>query len=75
MARSIYNVAIRSGPGLSYGLQTELPAYTDALLLGRTDDNSWVRVNYEGSEGWVAAWLITASGDITNLPVESRAAP
>ena len=24
---------------------------------------------------WVAAWLITASGDLTNLPVESRAAP
>jgi uncharacterized protein YraI len=74
-ARSIYNVAIRTGPGLTYGLQAELPAYTDALLLGRTDDNSWVQVNYEGTEGWVAAWLITASGDITNLPVESRAAP
>jgi uncharacterized protein YraI len=74
-ARSIYNVAIRTGPGLTYGLQTELPAYTDALLLGRTDDNSWVRVNYEGTEGWVAAWLITASGDITNLPIESQAAP
>jgi uncharacterized protein YraI len=75
LARSIYNVAIRTGPGLTYGIQTELPAYTDALLLGRTDDNSWVRVNYEGYEGWAAAWLITASGDINNLPVESQSAP
>jgi uncharacterized protein YraI len=75
VARSIYNVAIRTGPGLTYGLQAEIPAYTDALLLGRTDDSSWVRVNYEGTEGWVAAWLITASGDLTNLPVESQAAP
>jgi uncharacterized protein YraI len=75
VARSVYDVAIRTGPGLTYGLQAEVPAYTDMLLLGRTDDSSWVRVNYEGTEGWVAAWLITASGDLTNLPVESRAAP
>ncbi|HEC21882.1 MAG TPA: SH3 domain-containing protein [Chloroflexi bacterium] len=72
--RSIYEVAIRTGPGLNFGEQGRLPPATDVTLLARTEDNGWVQINYQGVNGWVAAWLLVASADISNLPVQSLSA-
>jgi N-acetylmuramoyl-L-alanine amidase len=69
---SIYAVVIRSGPGLTFGPVGEVPANTNANLLGRTEDSEWVKVNYEGVEGWVAAWVLVASADMNNLPVQNQ---
>ena len=70
LVKGIYDVIIHSGPGLSYGTLAALPAYTTAQATARTQDNDWVKVNYQGTTGWVAAWVVTATGDYTNLPVE-----
>jgi uncharacterized protein YraI len=58
----MYNVIIRTGPGSTFGEVGQLPANTNANLLGRTSDSAWIRLSYEGTEGWVASWVIFASG-------------
>ena len=65
------SVIIRTFPDQSATLIGTLPANTDAFLTARTENSSWVKVSYEGVEGWVAMWVIVASGDINNLPVET----
>lgn len=68
--QSIYDVIIRSGPSINSGQVSVLPAYTAVPLLSRTGSSNWVKVDLQGTQGWVAAWIITASADMTNLPVE-----
>ena len=65
---SIYNIVIRSGPGTQFGDVGQIPAFTSVNLLARTADSAWVRVNYQGVEGWAAAWVMTASTDMNSLP-------
>ncbi len=63
------NVRMRSAPGTgaetlrTIGYQTVLDA------VGRTADNSWVQVNYQGASGWVSAQFGNLSADINSLPV------
>ena len=65
----IYDMIIRLGPGIEYGAYGELPAHTPVILLERTEDSSWLKINYQGAEGWLAAWLVVANADWNNLPV------
>jgi len=37
--------------------------------VGRNDDASWIRVQNARLEGWIAAYLLTPSGDLRWLPV------
>jgi uncharacterized protein YraI len=67
----MYNVIIRTGPGSSFGEVGQLPANTNATLLGRTSDSAWIRLSYEGTEGWIASWVIFASADMNNLPIQN----
>jgi len=69
--QGIYDVFIRSGPNINYGQVAVLPAYTSVQLLARTEESNWVRVDFQGTSGWVAAWVMIATADINNLPVET----
>ena len=71
LVKGIYDIFIRSGPGVNYGQLAALPAYTSASATARTPDNDWLKVSYQNTEGWVAAWVVTATGDYTNLPVDT----
>jgi uncharacterized protein YgiM (DUF1202 family) len=68
--RTLYEVIIRSGPGINYGSIGVLSPSAEAVILARTADSSWLRIRLEQTEGWVAAWLVTANGDFANAPVE-----
>lgn len=68
--RGIYDVFIRSGPSLSNGQVGILPPAGKAELLARTEAGNWIKVRYQQTEGWVAAWVIVATADMLNLPVE-----
>lgn len=68
--RGIYDVFIRSGPSLNNGQVGVLPPAGKAELLARTAACNWIKVRYEQTEGWVAAWVIVATADMLNLPVE-----
>ncbi len=65
---SIYTVVMRAGPDLNFGPLAEIPARTQVPLLARTPDSAWLKVNYQGTEGWVAAWVMLASVDYNSLP-------
>lgn len=63
---------IRSGPSIGYAILANAPRYTVFPLLGRTADNTWLQVNFEGTLGWVAAQYVELSSPdvFTQLPVD-----
>jgi len=66
----IYDVFIRSGPSLNNGQVGVLPPAGKAELLARTASCNWIKLRYQETEGWAAAWVMVASADMLNLPVE-----
>lgn len=62
---------LRAGPSRAYPVLANPPRYTVFALLGRTEDNAWIQVNFEGTLGWVtAAWVEFQSGSILDLPID-----
>nr|MBN1228814.1 SH3 domain-containing protein [Anaerolineae bacterium] len=63
-----YYIWFRAGPGTTYTKLGSIRYGTSVTVLGRNADSSWAYVDWNGSRGWVAAWLITIGGDINTLP-------
>ncbi len=64
---------VRGGPGRAYPVLANAPRYAIFSLLGRTLNNTWVQVNYEGTLGWVAAQFVDFQqglGVFDQLPVD-----
>lgn len=62
------NVNIRSGPGANFNVVTVAAPGTQIALRGRNADSSWLAVTVGGVEGWVAAFLVSTTGDVGSLP-------
>jgi uncharacterized protein YraI len=61
---------VRSGPGTTYSVIGFLASGDTVTATGRdSTDNAWLRIDYEDSEGWVAASVVSVSGDPTTLDV------
>jgi uncharacterized protein YraI len=65
-------VRVRAGPSRAYPVLANAPRRSEFALTGRTFNNAWFQVNYQGTLGWVAARFITLTDvfDITTLPVD-----
>lgn len=65
-------VRVRGGPSRAYPVLANAPRYTIFPLLGRTYNNAWFQVNFDGTLGWVSAPEVTIQGahDITQLPID-----
>ncbi len=50
---------VRAGPSRAYPVLANAPRYTIFPLLGRTRNNSWLQVNFEGTLGWVTTPWVT----------------
>ncbi len=64
---------VRGGPGRAYPVLANAPRYTIFSLLGRTENNTWVQVNFEGTLGWVAAQFVDFQqglGTFDQLPID-----
>ncbi|MFQ3567853.1 MAG: SH3 domain-containing protein [Aggregatilineales bacterium] len=63
---------LRAGPSRAYPVLANAPRYTVFPLLGRTADNTWLQVNFEGTLGWVAAQFVELSSieALSALPVD-----
>ena len=63
---------VRAGPSRAYPVLANAPRYTVFPLLGRTINNVWLQVNFEGTLGWVATrYVVIQDGAaITDLPVD-----
>jgi endonuclease YncB( thermonuclease family) len=60
------NVNLRGGPGQNYPIAGTLAAGQTKQAVGRNGD--WL---YLGDGTWVAAWVVTVSGNINTLPTQS----
>lgn len=70
--RASNTVNVRSGPGTTYSVIGKLYSGDTATATGRSDtSNAWFRISYNGSEGWVAASVVTLQGDPTTLTIVS----
>ena len=74
-ATPVHDVNIRSTPGLSAGVLTVLPSGAQATVIGRTSGNNWLQVEYQGTRGWLAGWLVTCNADTINLDVTTDVQP
>ena len=62
-------VNIRSGPGTDYEIIGTLNANTAMPIVGRNSDASWWQIKIaEGTTGWVAASVVSASNTV-NVPL------
>lgn len=69
-----YNLNFRSGPGTDFADLDTVPAGTALQVLEVSPDRNWVRVEYDGRDGWIAAWLSNISGFLDDVPQASDAA-
>lgn len=59
---------VRSGPGRQYTVLGQV-RQNDALdVTGQLADGLWLRVNYNGQEGWILTSLFEVTGDLTTVP-------
>ncbi|MBC7812061.1 MAG: SH3 domain-containing protein, partial [Burkholderiales bacterium] len=63
-------VNVRSGPGTSFAVVTTVASGGAVDIMARNADSSWVMVSANGTSGWIAANLISASSDISSLAVQ-----
>lgn len=64
-----YNMKFRAGPGTQFDELARVPRGTTIVVTGRTSDGLWVRGEYNGAFGWLAAQYGTLNGDVMRLPV------
>jgi uncharacterized protein YraI len=67
-------VNLRAGPGTSYAVLARVPKNTTLPVVGRNGAVTWVQVNYNGTVGWLAAWLCVANGDLASAPLTDGSA-
>jgi len=77
IARAYRTVNVRSGPGTQYDIIGQLNSGNEVHITGRSDDESnWLRIDFQGSDGWVAYFTVTILGDVSSLDIVSpRANP
>ncbi len=70
-------VNVRSGPGMEYQRIGTLDPGSSADIMGRTDDNEWLQIDFDGQQGWIAYFVVSVTGsldDVTVAEVPSTAA-
>jgi uncharacterized protein YraI len=63
-ATSNFRVNVRSGPGTQYTVLGQARVGDAFDITGRLANNQWLRVNFNGQEGWVSAALFKVTGDV-----------
>jgi uncharacterized protein YgiM (DUF1202 family) len=64
-------VRVRSGPSRAYVVLANAPRFTEFAILGRTFNNAWFQVNFNGVLGWVIAREVELqNANFTDAPVD-----
>ncbi len=67
---ALNNVKMRLGPDTSYDEILTIPLGTTVDIIARTDNYSWILVEYSGIQGWCFTALFRINGSLKNLPVQ-----
>jgi len=72
IARAYRTVNVRSGPGTQYDIIGHLNSGNEVRITGRSNSESdWLRIDFQGSDGWLAYFTVTVLGDVTDLDIVS----
>jgi hypothetical protein len=74
---TVYNeqgIFMRGAPSEDAAPVATLLNGTTLAAIGRSGDGSWIRVQTARYDGWVAAFLLTPNGDLSQLPVVEESA-
>lgn len=70
VAADAQGLNVRSGPGTAYPVIDEMAAGASAEIIGRNADGSWWQVVLaNGTQGWVKASLVSASGPLDGVEI------
>jgi LysM repeat protein len=64
-----FNLNLRNGPGTAFAATDVVPVGTELTVTGVGPDGDWLRVVYDGAEGWIAGWLTSIFGNMDDVPV------
>lgn len=71
-----FRVNVRSGPATIYTTIGTLTFADSVDMTGKnTEEADWLRVNFNGQEGWVFANVVEVTGDLETVPVVEASAP
>lgn len=62
-------VNVRVGPGTNFARIGYMNPGNAADLWGRTEDNEWLEINFDGQSGWVAFFVVSVNGELEDIPV------
>lgn len=62
-------IKIRLGPGQGYSVFSTLPDGEDAKVIGRSVDNYWWKIDYQGQIGWISTAFVQVTGDANAIPL------
>jgi uncharacterized protein YraI len=63
-------VNVRVGPGIGYEILGQLDVDEEAEAVARsTEQNDWLLIRFDDTEGWVAFFTVNVQGDPQTLPV------
>ena len=65
-----FTMNLRALPTTEGPVLAELPYLSRVQAIARDETNSWVMVEYDEEQGWLALWLVVLLGDVTQLPLE-----
>ncbi len=67
---ALRTVNVRAEPSNQSEILTRLKNGDEVVVLGRSDERtSWLRLDLEGVEGWVAYFTVTLNGQASELPI------
>lgn len=68
-------VILRSEPDSDSAALLTLPPLVVIPVMERLPDNTWLKVNYRGTAGWVAEYLTRTSASLDDVPISPQYAP
>lgn len=70
IAQAYATVNVRRGPGTQYDIVGQLTSGNEVQITGRSDEESnWLRISFNGGDGWVAYFTVSVLGNADQLPV------
>lgn len=67
-------INVRSGPGVRFTRLGQLRRHERVTVTGRSDEeNNWLRIRFNESEGWIAYFTVRPGGVVSQLPVVAPA--
>ncbi len=60
---------VRRGPSISYDVIGQLRRDDIAQVIGTLNDESWVIIDFQGEQGWLATYLLEVTGDLSTVPI------